>query len=128
MALQSDDRLPASEPTPPYQRVKFADTSDCAAFLAGLSQFLNRPDSWWHQVEPAAIEVWAHPSQARTVDLYLSRDALHAAVDAFALPPVVEHEAMTDLPPGCLLVLGRGQTATWHTDDAQQYLNNLLRS
>lgn len=127
MPSSTEDRSTASEPAVNYQRVKFADTRRCAAFLAGLSQFLNRPDSWWHQGEHTAIEVWAHPSQDQTMDLYLSPDALHATIDAFGLPPVVEHDAIKQLPPEAVLVIGRQPVKVWGMNDVQTYLDALLR-
>jgi HEAT repeat protein len=127
MAQMSDH---PAEPSPDaqYHRVSFADAKECAAFISGLARFLDRPDGWWHREEPDGIEVWGHsPEGQRGIDLYLSRDALHATVDAFGLPPKDEAIAGDGLPEKLRFVMGGENVAEWGGRDAQLRLVRLLR-
>jgi len=118
LGMPDDPTNAAHTPNEAYHRCAFPDRAQAAAFVAALSRFVGGPRGTPYRDAAHNAVVWSRTrSTSDTVDLYLSDAALHATVEAFGAPAVLEVVPGADLPAGCALLFTSSSPA-WGMEQA----------
>lgn len=112
----------AHTPNEVYHRCGFPDRAQAAAFVAALSRFVGGPRGTPYRDAAHHAVVWSRTrSNADAVDLYLSDAALHATIEAFGAPTVLDVVPGAELPAECALLFTSASPA-WGMERADDEL------
>ena len=104
-----------------FYLVRFDASTEAAAFIVDLSQYLDSPAGREFAGEPGALEVW-HDTLA-PIEIYLAPGALAAAEATFTRVPLTKVVQGSDLPKSVAL-LGEHHTPPWGMAEIRERLRD----